>query len=75
MIGLFAVSFQKHIGFAYSISLGVDLLPEKVDRNVLPAASGKRHQPFLRNSQHTARSAGAVIAGIGSVFDFNLQRE
>ena len=69
MICLFTVAFEQHIRLANGIGLRVDLLPEQVNGDILSAPCCQRLKSLLRHGEHTSRSAGSVIAGIGSVLD------
>ena len=74
MFCLVAVALEQHIRLANGIGFRVDLLPKKVDRNIFAAPCCQCYKPILRNGEHTARSAGSVIAGVSSVLDLIRNR-
>ncbi len=69
MFRFFAVTFQQHIRSTDSISLRIDFLPEQMDSDFFAASLSQRQKSVLSNGEHTTRTAGSVIAGVGSVLD------
>ena len=59
-----AFAFQKQIGFADRISLGVDILSIEVRRDFLAVLLRKLLEGFLADGQHSTGAAGAVVEQI-----------
>ena len=66
---LITVALQEHVGSANRIGFRIDFLPEEMDGYILATSTGQRKQTLLCNSEHTAGSAGSVVAGICSILN------
>ena len=72
MLCLLSVTLQQHIRFTDGIGLRLHFLTKQVNRNLLSGFFRQFQQAILRHSQHTARTAGSIIAGIGGILDLVL---
>ena len=75
VIGAFALALQQHVRLADGVGFGIDLLPVEQAPDFLFAFCRNRRERFLRDCQHPARTAGAVVKQVGASLDLILDRQ
>ena len=74
MLCLLSVTLQQHIRFTNGIGLRLHFLAKQMNRNLLTGFFRQFQQAILRHGQHTTRTAGSIIAGVGGILDLILDR-
>ena len=64
-----AVALEQQVGFADGVGLAVDLLTVEVRGDLLAVGLGDLLERFLRDGQHAAGAAGAVVEQVGAGLD------
>jgi len=66
VVGGRALTLEQQVSLADGVGLGVDLLAEEVRGDRLAALGGERLEHVLGHGEDAARTAGAVVEGVGS---------
>ena len=66
VVSLDAFSLQDEVSLADGVGLGIDLLAVQVDGHLLALLGGQLRQRILRDGQHPAGAARAVIDEVGT---------
>ena len=69
VVGLLPLALEDEVRLADCVGLRVHVLAVEVDRHVLAALGGEPGQGILRDGQHAARAACAVVDEVGSRLD------
>ena len=74
VVGLDALALEDEVGLADGVGLGVDLLAVEVDRRRPAPLGGELRQRLLRDRQHPAGAACAVVDEVGAGQDLFSNR-
>ena len=69
VVGRLALALEQEVGLGDGVGLGVDLLAVEVGGDLLAVLGCQVLQGLLRDRQHAAGSAGAVVEQIGAGLD------
>ena len=69
VVGRLAFALEQQVGLGDGVGLGVDFLAVEVGGDLLAVFFGKLLERFLRDRQHAAGAAGAVVDQIGAGLD------
>ena len=69
VVGVFALAFEQHVGFANGVGFGVDFLPVEVAFDLQAALGGNGVQRFFGHSEHAAGAAGVIKQQVAAGFE------
>ena len=75
VVGVLALAFEQHVGLANGIGFRVDLLPVKIGGDAPILLFRQALQSFLRDGEHSARAARAIVKQIRTGLDFLRHRQ